>query len=274
VYTSDQARYLSLRARRLKTNAHVHIKVDVGTMRLGFRYDDDFKKIVSIFSLPNISVDGVFSHFADSESEDDGFTREQDERMAHLLTRLSNVRCIVRMNHIACSAAMLRDPRYHYDAVRLGISLYGLWPSHDIQRLLEKKYTMLPVLSWKTRLIQIKKLKKGEPVGYGLSYRAPQDSVLGLLPVGYGDGFDRRNSNKADVLIQGRRCRVRGRVCMNLTMVNLPDTVRARIGDEVVLIGQQKKALLSAEELARLSGTINYEVVTRINQVIPRIVQS
>jgi alanine racemase len=265
------AKYLHTLGKHLKKKINVHIKVDVGTTRLGLRYDA-FAEILNLWRFSSIKIVGIFAHFADSESINESFTKLQHDRFEKVVDSLSVAGHTIPMVHIACSAAALRSAKYHHNAVRLGIALYGLWPSEDSKKFSRRSIHLKPVLTWKTKILQVKNLSKGDSVGYGMSYRAAKPLRIATLPIGYWDGYDRKFSNTASVLIHGKRCPVRGRVCMNVTMVELPQGIKVLPNDEVVVLGRQGLASVSVEELADNAGTINYEIVTRINPTLPRIV--
>ena len=170
------------------------------------------------------------------------------------------------------AAVIVRDDAY-FDMIRLGISLYGLWPSRQAKRMTEKRYKnfkLKPALTWKTKVIKIKEVTKGASVGYGCTYKAENKMKIAVLPVGYWDGYDRHLSNKGEVIIENKKCPVIGRVCMNLVMIDVTKVKNVKVGSVVVLLGKQGKAEITAEEIAKKIGTINYEVVTRINSVLPR----
>ena len=268
VYEWSQAQFLNMIGTSLGRRVLANIKIDVGTARLGFRADAAIPMIKKIAALPFIKIEGVFSHFAHSEAANTAFTNEQTNRFSTALQTLKSAGIDTRLNHIACSAAGLRASAYRFDAARIGIALYGLWPSIEIKKKLQRRVQLQPVLSWKTKVIHMKRVMKGESIGYGLTYRMKHNATIAVLPIGYGDGYDRKLSSTGSVLIRGQRAPVRGRVCMNVSMVQTPSSVR--VGDEVVLIGRQKKARITAEEVAALVGTINYEIVTRINPLLPR----
>ena len=224
---------------------------------------------------PNRS-EGVSTHFADIEDTTDHvFAMEQIERFEHALDNLRSLGIKPSIPHSACSAATILFPRTHFGMVRVGISLYGLWPSRETrvsaQTLGRGPIALDPVMCWKTRISQVKELDDGEFVGYGRTYRATRNSRIAVLPVGYSDGYDRRLSNAAHVLIGGCRAPIRGRICMNLTMVDVSDIPGASAGDEVVLLGRQGDEVITVDDLADWAGTINYEIVTRLAQTIPRI---
>ncbi|MBU0732267.1 alanine racemase [Patescibacteria group bacterium] len=264
IYNIDQAKYLS----GLNKNIKVHLKVDTGTSRLGVLASEfiNFAKDVAV--LPSLEIEGVFTHYANSE-EDNAFTREQTKELEDIEGELIKEGIKVNCYHAACSAASMSSPNGYFDGIRLGLSLYGLWPSPFSQAMAEKNYDWLelkPALTWKTKIIQVKVIPKGQFVGYGSTFRAKEPLKMAVLPVGYNEGYDRLLSNKGEVLANGKRCKVLGRVCMNLTMIDVSE-VDAKAGDEVILLGNE----ITAEEFAAWADTINYEVVTRINPLIPRV---
>jgi len=191
------------------------------------------------------------------------------------LETLRKERVKIPIKHMSCTASAILFPETYFDLVRVGIGMYGLWPSKEtcLSSLLQKRHFLLkPVLSWKTRVAQIKRVPKGSFIGYGCTYRANRDTVLAVLPVGYSDGYRRGLSNSSYVLIRGERAPLRGRVAMNFIMVDITDIPEARVEEEAVLIGGDRDEVISADYLASLVGTINYEIVSGINPHVPRIV--
>jgi len=245
-----------------------HIKIDIGTGRLGIPHQQATESILKITSLPKLRVLGVFSHFADSENADQAYTNIQYNSWKKLLTSLSKNNILLPLNHIACTAAMLRHPEYTESAVRLGLGLYGLDPYPELPVALK------PVLAWKTTVLQSRLLAMGESVGYNRTYRAKKPQQLITIPVGYYDGYDRRLSNRSEVIINDKKYPIAGQVCMNVCMIITPVKPLIKPRTVVTLIGQQAKALMTADELASLADTINYEIVTRINPLLPRIIVS
>lgn len=263
VYDFDTILALS----KINNNFSLNVKIDTGTSRLGFRKEDLPQAIEKIESLDNLNVYSIFTHYAESESEDQLFTRQQLETFNNLTKDYKKYKL-----HTACSAASITLPEARTDMIRVGIAFYGLWPSHDTkEKAWQINMDLKPVLSWKTKVIQIKQLKKGDTIGYNRTYKCDKDCRIAVLPIGYNEGYDRSLSNKGEVLIGGLRCPVRGNICMNLTMVEIPESLDIKAGEEVVLLGQEKD-IISAEELAIKCQTINYEIVTRINPYIKRIV--
>ena len=176
---------------------------------------------------------------------------------------------------MSCSASAILFPDTYFDMVRAGISMYGLWPSKEtfLSCRLQKREPLLlkPVLSWKARIAQVKKVPRGAFIGYGCTYRASRETILAVIPVGYYDGYDRRLSNSSYVLVKGRRAPLRGRVCMDFILADVTDIPGVEVEEEVVLLGKDGEESITANDLASLVGSINYEIVTRINPLIPRI---
>ncbi|OGE74172.1 MAG: alanine racemase [Candidatus Doudnabacteria bacterium RIFCSPLOWO2_02_FULL_42_9] len=275
VYDLKQAKVIDQSARKLKKKAKIHLKVDIGTHRLGVLENQIIQFALAVGKFSNIEVEGVFSHLAASE-EDIDFTTEQINLFDQILFELYRAGLEPKISHIACSAASLVFKTSHRSAIRLGIGLYGLWPSEQAKRHTLKSYPnfeLKAALSWKTKIIQLKKIGAKVYIGYGKSYQTHRTTTLAVLPIGYAEGYDRGLSNIGHVLIGGKRCKILGRVCMNLTMVDVTDVKKVKVGDEVVLIGSQAKEVISADEIAKQIGTINYEVVARINPEISRTIK-
>lgn len=253
----------------------VHLKVDTGTNRQGLKPDDLIELAKYAASRENIVVDGLSTHFADIEdTTDHSFAKTQIEAYIKTIFRLKEIGIDPPVKNIANSAATILWPETHYNMVRVGISAYGLWPSKETfisaRMLHREKINLTPALTWKTRIAQVRRLSKGEYIGYGRTFRTEHETMLAVCPVGYYDGYDRKLSNVGYVLINGARAQVRGRVCMNMIMVDVTDVPDAKEGDEVVLMGRSGGDSITAEQFASWAGTINYEAVSRINDRIPR----
>jgi len=268
VYDSRQYRYLNNLAGKLKRKAKIHFKVDTGTSRLGLTAEESLAEIKKIIRLKYLQLAGLFTHLATAEETNQSFTKRQTALFSKLIGQLDRNNIFIPLKHAACSAAILLNKAGHFDAVRLGLSLYGLWSLEDGQKI-KKKYPLKPVLSWKARVIQVKEISKGGTVGYGRTYRAKKKIKIAILPVGYNEGYDRKLSSRGEVLIKGAKCKVLGRVCMNLIMVDVSGK-DVKVNDEAVLIGRQGRVEITVEELAEKIGTINYEAITRINPLLPR----
>ncbi|MCP4678132.1 MAG: alanine racemase [Deltaproteobacteria bacterium] len=254
--------------------ACVHLKVETGTNRQGL-VRDEIARAIDLLRKNGAIVEGIYTHFADIEdTTDHRFAESQLALFEELVAATGDAK--IPIPHAACSAATILFPTTYFQMVRVGIAMYGLWPSSETfvsaGSLGRNALDLRPVMTWKTRIAQIKSLSSGEFVGYGRTYRTTRPSQIALLPVGYSDGFDRRLGNGAYVLVNGARAPIRGRICMNLTMIDVTDIPDAAPGDEVVLLGSQGEENVSAEDLACQTGTINYETVTRIAPGAPRIV--
>ena len=246
----------------------MHIKIETGTNRLGM-YFEELAEAAPLLKKYASWIEGAYTHFADTENSRSSFWKEQIMRFKEAVVLLQKTGAHP-IRHAASSAATLLYPEARYDMIRVGVSLYGLYPSENVRSSVS--HILKPVLTWKTRFVQIKKVRRGDTIGYDRAFRALHDMTIGILPIGYGDGYDRRFSSNGEVLVRGRRASIAGRICMNMIMVDITDVKNAREGDDVVLLGKQKKEEMSAEELAEKIGTIHYEVVTRINPLIARTI--
>jgi len=274
VYDRQTLKLISVTAEKLKKTARIQIKIDTGTSRLGILAKEAEDFIKETQGIRGIELVGIFTHFADSENDDWTFTNQQIFAFKNLLFNLQKQNIKISLAHTACSAATLGSPDTHFDLVRIGISLYGLWASEENKKNIKKRYSWFelePALSWKTRIIQLKKLEKGTSVGYDCTYKTKRKTTLAILPIGYNEGYDRLLSNQGEVLVKGKKVPVLGRVCMNLTIIDVTGVPDIAVGEETVLIGKQDNQKITAEEIAKKTKTINYEVVTRINPLLPRI---
>ncbi len=256
----------------LKCKAKVHLKIETGTSRLGIN-PEDFPGFIQSNDLKNIEFIGVYSHFANIEdTTDHSYAMGQLKKFKNFLDKFDKMAIL---KHFSCSASALLFPETYFDMIRVGISGYGLWPSKQtFVSFAEKKendFSLKPVLNWNSKIAQIKLLKSGTPVSYGLSYKTFNKSVIAVIPVGYYDGYDRKLSNIANVIINDKIAPVRGRVCMNMFMVDVTHIKNVKAGDKVIIIGGGEENV-SADKLAELAGTINYELLARINPLIPRVI--
>ena len=271
VYDERTALAFAEAAARLGRPLTVHLKVDTGMHRLGIDHAAATELAARLAANAHLRLEGVFTHFSTADEADQQYSLEQLGRFTALLDRLARAGCRPPVAHAANSAATLTLPLSHLDAVRCGILLYGLSPSEDVPA----PQGMRPVLSWKARIAQVRCLNAGEPVSYGNSWRAPDTRTVAVVPVGYADGFARSPQTWQRVLIGGWAVPIAGRVCMDQTVVDVTDLVAAgrsvAQGDEVVLIGSQQGATLSAEKVAARLGTNNYEVTSRLMARLPRI---
>jgi alanine racemase len=259
-------------------NPKVHIKLETGTGRQGILESDLIDFLKQIKKYPSIEVEGISTHYANIEDTTDSSYAERQLHLFKKMVSLSGKEGFnnIPLRHTACSAAAILFPETRFDMVRLGISIYGLWSSKETRAITKNKKINLelkPSLTWKTKIAQLKRMRSGTALGYGLTETLSRDSVIAILPIGYFDGYDRKLSSIGNVLIGGQRCKVLGRVCMNMIIVDVTDLKKVRIEDEAVLLGKQGKEEITAEEIAQKIGTINYEVISKINPLIPRIIE-
>ncbi|MBI3328294.1 MAG: alanine racemase [Nitrospinae bacterium] len=250
-----------------------HLKFDTGMYRQGIMQTELPALLDVLGKYPGLRITGVATHFARADEADaPEWTLRQLAQFHEIIGALAAGGIHPLIRHAANSAAALLWPETHLDMVRLGISLYGFWPAPAVQRASPCRVALRPVLTWKTRVGVVKAVPSGCSVGYGGSYTTRRDSWVAVLPLGYYDGYSRGLSNQAHVLIHGQRAPVCSRVSMNLMSVDVTDIPEVRPGDEVVLLGRQGAAEVTAEEMAAWLGTLHYEVTTRINPLIPRVI--
>lgn len=264
LFRRDAAEALSKAARKRKRSAIVHLKVETGLNRLGVEAKDVARLVEG---LGGLSVEGVYTHFADVEDPESTFFQSQLEKLREAVSLLPGPLVV----HASPTAGALLYPQGALTLARVGIGLYGIWPSPSTRRAAEGRGVLSPVLAWKSRLAQVKTVPRGGTVGYDVTYRAPTERRIAVVPVGYYDGYDRRLSNRGRVLVGGRSAPVVGRVAMNMFMADVTE-VDAREGDEVVLIGEQERESVTADDLAESVGTIAYEVLARLSPRLPRLV--
>ena len=255
--------------------ARLHLKVETGTGRQGVLPEQIRGLVDQLQSVPGAQLVGVSTHFANIEDTlNHDYAQSQLDKFQRALEVLDGLKVKPQYIHTAATAAAILFDKTHFNLVRAGIGIYGLWPSREtyLSTLLGHRPVpdLRPVLAWKTRIVQIKQLPEGSYIGYGCTYRATRPIRVGVLPVGYADGYDRKLGNTAYVLIRGKRAPVIGRICMNLTMVDISDIPQAGLEEEVVLLGRDGEERISAETMAEWAGTINYELVTRISSFLPR----
>jgi len=266
IFQFDQAQALSDAAVKQNRTARLHIKIDSGMGRIGFR-ETDFADIMRIADLPNLSIEGIFTHFATSDQRDLSFAREQLKRFQSFYDKLKRAGLSIPIRHAANSAAIIQFPESHFELVRPGISLYGFAPSSQIGR----NAGLEPVLSWKAKVSHVKMIKTGETVSYGRTFQAAYPTRVATIPVGYADGLRRALSNRGEMLIHGRRSTIIGRICMDQTMLEVTKIPGVKVGDIVTILGKDSHEQISATEMAEWIGTISYEVVCGISGRVPRI---
>lgn len=255
-------------ARAMGVQARVHLKIDTGMERIGVHYYSAANLLEASLACDHFKVEGIFSHFAQSDAADPAYTRLQLDRFNSVLDFYATRGLTPPpLRHIANSAAIAGFPSSHMDMVRAGLLLYGVYPTPETPRTI----TVEPALSWKSRVVYFKVVKPDHPISYGSTWQTDHMVRVVTVPVGYGDGYFRSMSGRAEVIIRGKRYPVIGRVCMDQIMVNI-EWGTAYNGDEVILIGEDENgAAISIEELAEWAGTIPWEILTNINTRVPRI---
>lgn len=272
--TGSYLRAVASAARARHTRYPVHVKVNTGAARLGLEPHDAADAIEDYARIPEVELAGIFSHLAAAEELDSPFTSAQLERFERVLQSVDpalHAKGVRPVRHLAASAAAMLWPKTRLDMVRIGIALYGLWPSPQTRVAMNgASFELEPALSYVTRLAAVRDVEAGTPIGYGCSYHAPKRTRIGIVPLGYADGIPRNLSNRGAFIVQGARCPIVGRVCMNMTMIDLEGAPAAKPGDEVTLIGNAGEAAVTADDWAEWAGTINYEIVTRLPAELTR----
>ncbi|KRE75430.1 alanine racemase [Paenibacillus sp. Soil750] len=273
VYSRDVLEALREQGRKQGHKAQkklkIHIKLDTGMGRLGLHTEADaIPFIEEALLLPNVDVEGLFTHYASADEVDKSYTLEQYGRFERIVSYFTDKGETFPYIHAGNSAAAIDLPGLTYSMVRLGISMYGLYPSEDVD---QTKIELKPVLSLKTGIVHLKTLPAGSGVSYGTIYHTKGDEQIGTLPIGYADGYSRMLSGKAEVLVRGKRVPIVGRICMDQCMINVSDVPDVSALDEVVLIGEQGEERITAEDVANQLGTINYEIICMISHRVARV---
>lgn len=255
---------------KLNKNISIHLKIDTGMHRQGFFISDINQVLQLLKSSPKINVAGLYTHFAAAKKPDSN--HETEKQIAEFKKAVTMIRKIYpkAVAHAAATAGTLVYPESHFDIVRVGIGMYGLWPSDEIKKYLGRRLNLRPILTWKAILSEIKTLEKGAKIGYDYTESVRRTSKVAILPIGYWHGFWRAFSSKAYVLIGGQRCKILGRVSMDMISVDVTNVPKVKVGDEAVLIGKQGREEITADGLAKIAGTSNYEIVTRLNPLIKK----
>ena len=270
VFALDMAQELSKEAVRQNKKAYVHVKLDTGMGRIGYQSTEEaVKETAKMKELPMIEMEGVFTHFANADMENQKYTLKQIEKFKEMVDAMEEAGVTFAMKHCANSAAIIEQSEQKFDLVRAGIISYGLWPSEEVKKDVVQ---LKPILSLKSHVVHVKTVEPGTCVSYGSTWIAKEKRKIATVPIGYGDGYPRSLSNKGYVLIEGCKAPIVGRVCMDQMMVDVTDIPEEiKIGDRVTLIGQDGNQCITAEELGNLSGRFNYELVCDFGNRIPRI---
>ncbi len=263
----ERLEQINAAAEAMHKKARVHLKIDTGMERIGVHYYSAHTLQEAALKCPHVEVEGIYSHFANADAADLSHARLQLERFLEVLRFYERHSLPAPMRHMANSGAVLQLPEAFFDMVRPGILLYGVYPSDEVPHTVKVR----PALSWKSKVVYFKVTKPGHPVSYGSTWESDHMVRVVTIPVGYGDGYFRSMSNKAHVIIRGKKYPQVGRICMDQIVVNL-EWGTAYHGDEVILIGEAENGeRITAEDLARWAGTIPYEILTNINTRVPRV---
>lgn len=275
VYDEERLPLMHQYAEALNTTVRVHIKIDAHLGRQGVLVNSLEQFLVHVKQYSRIEVVGVYAHFANIEDTTDFSHAQKQLDTYHKAVEICHAAGYANIKtHISATSGILAYEKNagRNSLVRLGIGLYGMWPSEELRQEWEStEFQLKPVIRWVTHIAQVKTFPAGYSIGYGLTFVTPREMKIAVIPQGYSDGYDRGLSNQGEVLIRGQRCRVLGRVAMNMFVVDVSNVTGVSLEDEVVLLGTQKNECLSAEEIASKIDTINYEVTTRITPLLPRL---
>lgn len=260
---------LSKIAQKLGKNAYVHIKMDTGMGRIGLRSAEEILTLAQkIENLPNIVIEGIFTHMATADMADKTKAKEQIQMFKEMLQLLENNGIYIPIRHCSNSAGIIDLKEANIDMVRAGIALYGLYPSEEVNK---ENVCLTPALELKSIVSYLKTVPKGSPIGYGATFVTQKETKVATVSIGYGDGYPRALSNKGYALVRGKKAPIIGRICMDQFMMDVSDIPEIQQGDTVTLIGKDQNEQITVEELAELAGTFNYEFVCDLGKRIPRV---
>lgn len=267
--TYEMAQKLSEEAQRQGRDVHIHISLDTGMSRIGFAdRQESVEEIKKISQLPNLKIEGMFTHFARADETDRSPAIDQLNRYLNFAKLLEDAGIQIPMKHCSNSAGIIRVPEANLNAVRAGITIYGIYPSNEVERDIVK---LIPAMELKSHISYIKTVEPGAAFSYGGTFTAKKEMKVATIPVGYADGYPRSLSNKGWVLIRGKKAPILGRVCMDQFMVDITKIPDAKAGDEVTLIGKDGKEFISIEKFGDLSGRFSYEFACDISKRVPRV---
>ena len=269
VFEYDMAERMSEAAEKIGKKAKVHIKLDTGMSRIGFKQDDESLEVIKkIAKLPGIEIEGCFTHFATMDEKDKTKAMKQFERYMYFVKRIEDAGITIPVKHVSNSAGIIEKQEVNLDMVRDGICVYGMYPSDEVDKT---KLKLTPAMEIKSYVSFVKTLEAGVEIGYGGTYTTTKETTVATIPVGYADGYSRALSNRGRVLIKGKSFPIIGRVCMDQFMVDISELPEIRQGDEVTLVGRDGGEYISIEEVADMSYSFNYEFVCDIGKRIPRV---
>lgn len=267
VYTKEMAEEVSMLAARLHKKAYIHIKIDTGMSRLGFMpCEEDVRTIEEIAALPNLVLEGMYTHFSKADEADKTFTNKQLDEYLWVKRALLERGVSFPYYHCSNSAGIIDMPEANLNLVRAGISIYGLYPSEEVRK---ENVPLTPAMELISHVAHVKWVEKGTLISYGGTFTAKKRMKVATVPVGYGDGYPRSLSGKGYVLIHGKKARILGRVCMDQFMVDVTDIPDVKFGDQIIMIGNDGKESLPVEILSEMSGRFNYEFVCNLGKRVP-----
>ncbi len=270
IYNYEDAKILSNKAVELGKKATIHIKIDSGMGRIGFLpTEDSIKDIINISKLPNIYVEGIFTHLAKADEIDKSHAMEQFEKYMKVVNNLEKHGLSIPLKHVSNSAGIIDIPKFNLNMVRAGIMIYGFYPSEEV----EKNMKLKPAMALKAKISHLKVVPKGTGISYGQIFVTERESKIATIPIGYADGFTRMLTGKAEVTVRGKRAKIVGKICMDQCMIDVTNIDDVKLGDEVVIFGYGLDCP-SADELASKLGTINYEIVCMVGRRVPRVYMS
>jgi alanine racemase len=270
VYDLDYAKELSKTALSLNKKAKIHIAIDTGMGRIGFLPTEKaIDAICKICSLEGLEVIGIFTHFSTSDEKDKEYTNEQFEKFTDLLKKLSNLNIEIPIKHVSNSGAIMDMPETYLDAVRAGIILYGYYPSPEVKK---ENLSLKPALTLKATITRVQEMDAGMSISYGRTFKTERKSLIATIPIGYADGYSRLLAKNAKVIINGQFAPIVGRICMDQCMIDITDiNGDIKVGDEVIILGEQNGLRFNADNFAEIMGTINYEILCMLKYRIPRV---
>lgn len=270
VYDLDYAKELSDIAINLNKKAKIHIALDTGMGRIGFLPNKKALEDVScICSLDGLDVIGIFTHFSTSDEKNKEYTYEQFKKFTDFTSELSKLGMEIPMKHVSNSGAIMDMPETHLDAVRAGIILYGYYPSNEVKK---ENLSLKPALTLKACITRVQEMDKDMYVSYGRTFKTNRKSLIATLPIGYADGYSRLLAKNAKVIINGKFAPIVGRICMDQCMIDVTDIgCDVKVGDEVILLGEQDGLKFNADDIAEIMGTINYEILCMLKYRVPRV---
>lgn len=269
IYSYEDAKVLSEKAKELGKKATAHIKIDSGMGRLGFlAVDTAMEEILKIKELPNLYIEGIYTHFAKADESDKSHTKEQFTKFSNIVESLEDEGLKIPIKHVSNSASIIDLPEYNLDMVRAGIMLYGFYPSDEVNK---KEIKLKPAMTLKAKISHIKTVPEGTGISYGQIFITEKQSKIATIPIGYADGFTRLLTGKSEVYLKGKRAKIVGKICMDQCMIDVTHIPDVNIEDEVVLFGYGEEGYSHVDEIGKKIGTINYEIVCMVSRRVPRV---